>query len=341
MLPRYIISNGKFDERQRVTTAAIAKLDTNSNKVLELLSFTGTDENGIAVPGCIFAVNVRLSKNITGSQDEVLKNFNDKCDLNDLVGYDGQCISDYLQKEISIMSETVLNAIAQSSRKNILSFWGMHEEGLAGMGYVVENLFWQDLQNKYEMKNFPMKNQAEVGPTVSIGECKYLEDVEIDKLREKVFFTETSCVARMTKNAPLIDFAGPSLQVYQVTVSNKHDMSIRGLTELFLSSGHCEMQDGKVVESASAVGIGQIKLYWVVPPGKAAAWKDKTPKTVYGEKIPHVEETTAGKKIFASKALLKVCLRKYMIQYILVMDIDPTIKKEEKKKKKKRPPLRR
>ena len=38
-------------------------------------------------------------------------------DLNDFVGYDGQCISDYNQRELSGMSKIVLAAIDQSSRK--------------------------------------------------------------------------------------------------------------------------------------------------------------------------------------------------------------------------------
>jgi hypothetical protein len=61
------------------------------------------------------------------------------------------------------------------------------------------------------------------------------------------------------KNAALIDFAGPDGCVYQVTIS---PMSINGLIELFLSSGHCVKDAmGNILLSKNGV----VKFHWVVP----------------------------------------------------------------------------
>ena len=85
-------------------------------------------------------------------------------------------------------------------------------------------------------------------------------------------------------------------------------MSINGLKELFLTSGHCETKrDGTIVKSKRADIIGKIKFFWVVPSERVNEWKKKCRKT-----------------IAAANITLKECLNKYVDQYILVMDIDPT-----------------
>ena len=141
-------------------------------------------------------------------------------------------------------------------------------------------------------------------------ECEYLVDVQNYELGEKVFFADSPFVSRMIKSTDLIDFAGPNLQVYQVTVSDQKGMVIEGLKKLFLASGHCEERAGTIVKSENADKIGKIKFYWVVPPAKATAWKEKKPKTIK-----------------VANRVLKECLDNYVIQRILVMDIDPTMQK--------------
>ena len=44
-------------------------------------------------------------------------------------------------------------------------------------------------------------------------------------------------------------------KVYQVIVSNRHDMSIKGLTKLFLSSGHCVVQNKEIVKYMVQSGL--------------------------------------------------------------------------------------
>ena len=203
----------------------------------------------------------------------------------------------------------------------------MHADGLAGMGHAVENLFWQDLKANRAMKKYLMKGQTleEEEPigTFSIGTCDYREEMENDGLNELFRANAPRVAVRMVKNASLIDFAGPNRKVYQVTVSNRHNMSILGLTKLFLSSGHCVMLNNKIVKARDAGQLVKIYFYWVVPPGKATAWIDKAPKTIVPGKSQ--DEESDSTTPLAGKGLLKECLANYVIQRILVMDTAPTV----------------
>ena len=115
----------------------------------------------------------------------------------------------------------------------------------------------------------------------------------------------------MRPNEALIEFAGPYRRVYQVTVSANHSMSHKGLEDLFLASGHLDRREenGKLVESGNPKmrkQIGNIEYYWVVPEEREADWKERAPK------------------IIRKRCLVGECLKKYVQQYILVMDKEPT-----------------
>jgi hypothetical protein len=197
-----------------------------------------------------------------------------ECNLNSSVGYDGQHILRYWEQSVSIVSEYVIAAIVQSNRKTILTFWGVSKDGLAEMGHCDENLFWEDLKEKRQMSIFPLKQPkildkdpkfTDKGPTLVIPECQYLEDVQIDELENEVFNVPIGApvIAHMKRNEPLIDFAGPYCNVYQVTVSDDHDLSLTGLKQLFISSGHCEEcnDTGILLKAKNADSIKKIKFY--------------------------------------------------------------------------------
>jgi hypothetical protein len=101
-------------------------------------------------------------------------------------------------------------------------------------------------------------------------------------------------------NAALIDFAGPDGCVYQVTIKDDHSMSINGLIELFLSSGHCVKDDmGNILLSKNGV----VKFHWVVP---AKAWVKRAPNTIYKTDSIHEGKTTVSS---ASFDVLLDCLK--------------------------------
>jgi DNA-binding MltR family transcriptional regulator len=51
-------------------------------------------------------------------------------------------------------------------------------------------------------------------------------NVAVDELTARVFGTEEGAVCRMVKTCPLIDFAGPGLNVFQVSIGDKHECAL-------------------------------------------------------------------------------------------------------------------
>ena len=152
-----------------------------------------------------------------------------------------------------------------------------------------------------------------------VGKCQHVSEICLSEasLGANVFQATLSSpvVSRMKKNGALIDFAGPHRKVYQVTVSANHKMSLNGLSELFLASGHLVEQNGMLVESETAGTIGNISYYWVVPEAREYVWKHRAPISV-------------TKRGLADDCQLKyevvsACLLKYVTQYALVMDKEP------------------
>ena len=100
----------------------------------------------------------------------------------------------------------------------------------------------------------------------------------------------------------LLDFAGPGCKVYQVTVSEEHTMCGKGLEELFIASGQCNRINGKLVVAENADHMEMIHFYWV-PAAKKKSWASKKPKTKKND-------------------LLSKCLKHFVDQYILIMEMD-------------------
>ena len=163
------------------------------------------------------------------------------------------------------MSESVRTQIAVSNRKTILTFWGVSESCRAEMGHLVEDLFWEDLKKARPMKRIPLKPHASAGINLDliIPVSNYLEGVQINELGREIFSVPENApiIARMEKNECLIDFAGPHRNVYQITVSEDHDMQLTGLKQLLISSGHCEENNGSLMETKNASTIEKTKFH--------------------------------------------------------------------------------
>ena len=205
------------------------------------------------------------------------------------------------------MSEFVRTKIVQSNREVILTYLGVSEACRAEMGHNVEILFWEDLKSARPMMIIPMKPHTSAGHKLKLeipANCLYEEGVQIEGLKGKVFSAseDAPVIARMAKNECLLDFAGPGRHVYQVTISKDHTMPLSGLEKLFISSGHCE--DRNVI-AENADSVEKIKWFWVVPKEMASEWEQKKAKTKHND-------------------IMKECLDKYVEQYVLVMDTDPT-----------------
>ena len=112
-IPQYIVSKENFIRREHETNMALNKL--YKEEIKEFLSFNGLIKNNCVATGCLFSVNVDVREH--------------NCEDNHCVGYDGQCILNYSNREISFMSDTIIAAIAQSSREIIHSFAAMDKYG--------------------------------------------------------------------------------------------------------------------------------------------------------------------------------------------------------------------
>ena len=325
-LPRYITSNDKYQSRMIQTRNSISTLEEKEVKAILFADGTAK-ETYETLHGCIFAVHVSLepSNSIDGDDhsnesnqlDEYLieetEYINDEDNSTSIkkIGYDGQYVPDYGKISIGIISETVQSQIFQWSREKILSFWGVISSGKRSeMGRIVEDLFWEDLKNGHKMRFFSMqeKNASKKESIMKIGKCMSMDIIEMNELGQKVFnYQGDDCViARMNRNAALFDFAGPGRKIFQVTVGNNHSISIHGLRELLIASGHLHKDGKTVLKSKNADDVEKVSLYWVVPPGRLDIWKQKRSKTI--------KKSTNG--------LLKECLDKYIEQYVLVMDIE-------------------
>jgi hypothetical protein len=337
-LPRYILQDDSFVKRQQQTAFAMKTIA--SGDIRDILQFEGLtkSQKGPSIPGSIFAVSVKvplIAPNISNSLYEDYEEY-----AYESVGYDGQLVEDYMNYTLKLVSNEVVKGIAKMTRRIILSFWGkLSDDGsLNHMAFLLEELFWRDLTDKRKtnMRRFQllpkkqrdtMKEKGETNIEVfNVGNCTIKMEMDFKDLGNAVFDIKPPnqpVVSRMKKNAALIDFAGPNRSVYQVTISDDHDMSVCGLIDLFLASGHCvKNSDGTIRVSENATNIEKIKYHWVVPPEREAIWKDKAPKRVLklrkGSKMS--DNTTISDACFKC---VKKCLANYTTQYLVVVDFDP------------------
>jgi hypothetical protein len=338
-LPRYLMSILKFSERQKATNEAIKTISTGDLK--DLFSFNGFTKDATTIPGTLFKVSVNTRATKPSERHVGLVEVKDSfegIDTDESVGYDGHLVQDYGSLVLDFMSRRVYRKIVRMNREVILSFWGkLCSDGSRNlMATLVENLFWSDLRDKRQMefKRFQMFNTTgkdemkATGKSIieifNTGNCTFRKNMKMSDLDEAVFSIKSDLeqvVCRMKKNAALIDFAGPSFSVYQVTISDDHSISIQGLKDLFLASGHCVMDsDGTIVISKNANEIGTIKYHWVVPPEQREKWKKRAPKRIFKKDKDKISDDS-----FDS---LRYCLENYVTQYTLEMEYDPVYLKD-------------
>jgi hypothetical protein len=170
-LPCYIMTDEKYGERKRDTTVAIKAL--RENDIKSILNFTGIIRPETTIPGCIFAVNVKIDStapiprsyehyssdveddeeiiDYSDSDEDDVDSDNDNDDDNyemeeieklanvNNAGYDGQFVRSYGTCVLELMSRTIVQAVAFLNRKKLLSFWArLGSSGTAGeMGYAI------------------------------------------------------------------------------------------------------------------------------------------------------------------------------------------------------------
>ena len=147
------------------------------------------------------------------------------------------------------------------------------------------------------------------------GKCQFIDGISLEESEDKVFNINAPVIARMKKKEDLIDFAGPHCKVFQVTVSECHNFSLRGLKKLLVAAGHCSMVEGKLKLVDKVVG--KTAFYWVVPNEREGLWKQKAPLRIGKENENEALLERAQRMELAS------FLEKCFDQYVLVMDNVP------------------
>ena len=127
------------------------------------------------------------------------------------------------------------------------------------MGSRVEDFCWQELKKNSPAHVHQIKNVGSVISNFRPGET-------VAVLLLQKIFTVINVLCRMKENIALIDFAGPGLPVYQVTISDNDTMVASGSEELLTTSGHCvKTKDGLALSKTAVAMPKQIEFYWMVP----------------------------------------------------------------------------
>jgi hypothetical protein len=299
-LPRYLLSADAFDERLQYTEGAVTKITKNDLKTA-VENFDGIVSDSFMLSGSIFSVHAKLT------------------DENGSIGYDGQEGVNYFERIIGTLCEDVQKQVIKKGREYILSFWGIVDNAQLGlMGKYVEDLFWNDLQDKtcWNMKQFKMNGKTSASNTTMFHlktlelPTQYKEECKISDLSET--FSTNNCICRMERSCVLLDFAGPGRQVFQITVSGEHSLKKSGLEELFLACGLIVKKGKTFVKAENITSTHSVDFYWVIPQGKKKQWSEIKGKTINVK--AHESHTKEQVKI------LKDVLDNYVNQYVLIMD---------------------
>jgi hypothetical protein len=152
---------------------------------------------------------------------------------------DGELVKNYGDMKVSIVSPTIKLDILKNWRARILSYWGEMSPGdFVAMGEFVEDLFWGDLKDGAPLRYWKVGDKiTDTDSKIEFSSSTKYTNVTIEELTEKVFGAKEEAVCRMVKGCPLIDFAGPGLNVFQVTIRDKHDLNFNGMKKLLLAAG--------------------------------------------------------------------------------------------------------
>jgi hypothetical protein len=313
LLPRYLLDDVLFAERVELLNVAVSSLSNDRQKLKDIIEFRGTVSKGTTIAGTIFAVFAEVQKLNDSAQDGRLHG----------CGYDGQTGVVYTGKTLDFMSEKVVNEIVKANRESILSFSAIVDSGMrSSMGQIVEDLFWTDLSNA-DKGTLKMKQWELVDGTKSAEKSTDFvlstpltlhSDHKLGDVNSIV--DRRGKVARMEVRCALIDFGGPGRKVYQVTISDDHDLKAGPMVKLLVNLGYLIKDDNGLLQvNTMATPEDSLDFYWVVPYGRESVWKKKKPKTL-----------NAGENI--TKEELQKCIRIHVKQYVLVMEAEEPFKKD-------------
>jgi hypothetical protein len=295
--PRYLMDGSLYRKRLSKINVTAQAVTGRSRDMERIVAWNGVDEikPTTIVRGTLFSVSAMMDN----EEDP------------DIIGYDGESGVDYGTVKLQVLSDHVRASVVTRNRSSILSFWAKVGAGArSNMGDCVESLFWGDLsKSTYRMKRWKMQGKRK--PTDNAEEQVLTGTLTTSKFATiedlKGVLSNGKTVARMNKNCAVIDFAGPGPLVYQVTVSDNHSLSTTGTARLLLNLGYLVMK-GRTYVLPAVTPPQILEFHWVVPHQSESKWKHRNQKVATGNGSP------------ALKKVVNMCLRKYVRQYVLIME---------------------
>jgi hypothetical protein len=232
------------------------------------------------------------------------------------VGYDGGNVRNYNEARTSLMVPKMEDELVTKWRANILNRFGKFRTGDGSdTGVDGIDLFWNDLKENRSMKCQAMGTTGTMMETIVFESTKHFENAARNNLRDKVFFAETKTVCQTGENFPSIDFAGPDLQVYHVTINEEFKLDARGMQEVLLASKLLQQSNDGTLSMTHAEGV-RLKLYWVVPTEMGNLWCNKKPSELV------IEGKLLGPKTknLDNLQIVQECCAKYVDHLVLVME---------------------
>jgi hypothetical protein len=317
-LPRYLVSQEKFEDRIKCRDSFINYFSNKNADIGAVLTWNGMTEISKTDPGTVFSVSVKETCLLQGPPMDV--------------GYDGENVTIYEEIGISLMVPKMEDKLLTKWRTALLHYFGKIQGFDAiVIGFGIENLFWKDLRDNQTMVHKKMGVKGAKMTTISFGYSEHLGNVVMKDLKADIFDSDTKRVGRMRLNSPLIVFAGTGRQVYQMTVSLKHDILADHMCDILLACGLLQLSDDGAI-SMTHIEINRLTFYWVVPSEIGNKWANKNPKgiTITGTlKLPKAKKDQGvvkkempaeeKKKSTANLIVLKTCILSYVDQYVLNM----------------------
>ena len=104
-------------------------------------------------------------------------------------------------------------------------------------------------------------------------------------------------------------FRSPGLSVYQATIRDTHEMVMKGLEELLITSGHCvRYENGQLALSANFADLSKIKFYWMIPFQKKTQWLKKRP-VIKND----LKKRPVTKNDLTMKSILEQCVEQFVL----------------------------
>jgi hypothetical protein len=154
---------------------------------------------------------------------------------------------------------------------------------------------------------------------VTFKASQHLTDATIEDLPKKVFGAKRRTVCRLKKGCVFVDFAGPDLSVFQVTVSDNHSLNLSGMKRLLLATGFLEQNSKGNLSMTTKKVKKRISFYWTVPYSINDKWINMNMKKNHGKLITYDKNNND----IQDYDIVDACFKEYVDTFVLLIENEP------------------